>query len=55
MVEKLVQALTVEKALHGLVNNAGAVWAAPIDDYRVRPQICPDQSLTYACQDTTFI
>jgi NAD(P)-dependent dehydrogenase (short-subunit alcohol dehydrogenase family) len=35
-VARLVKILSSkEKALHVLVNNAGAVWAAPIDDYPV--------------------
>jgi NAD(P)-dependent dehydrogenase (short-subunit alcohol dehydrogenase family) len=37
-VERLVQELEArEKALHVLVNNAGAVWAQPLDEYPVRP------------------
>jgi short-subunit dehydrogenase len=38
-VEELVQTLSAkETALHVLVNNAGAVWASPIDQYPVRLQ-----------------
>lgn len=35
-VDRLVQELqTREKALHVLVNNAGTVWAQPLDEYPV--------------------
>lgn len=37
-VERLVKELSdKEKALHVLVNNAGATWGASIDDYPVSP------------------
>jgi len=37
-VDKLVNEISSkEKALHVLVNNAGAVWGAAIDDYPVCP------------------
>ena len=36
-VERLVKELSArEKALHVLVNNAGAAWGATLDDYPVR-------------------
>ena len=36
-VDRLVQELSAkEKALHVLVNNAGAAWGATLDDYPVR-------------------
>ena len=39
-VERLVQVLSSrEKALHILVNNAGAAWGATIDEYPVCPNI----------------
>jgi NAD(P)-dependent dehydrogenase (short-subunit alcohol dehydrogenase family) len=40
-VDRLVQEISSrEKALHVLVNNAGATWGTAIDDY---PDVCPLQ------------
>lgn len=39
-VERLVKEISAkEKALHVLVNNAGAAWAAGIDEYPVSLQV----------------
>ena len=48
-VERLVSEISKrEKALHILVNNAGAVWGAGIDEYPVRASLLEMQSRSSA-------
>lgn len=51
-VEELLRALTArEHALHVLVNNAGAAWGDPIDDYPVRLILCQEMRVCPARND----
>ena len=52
-VERLVKELSArEKALHVLVNNAGAAWGATLDDYPVRSYFTTVAPRGYASPST---
>lgn len=53
-VDRLVKELsTREKALHVLVNNAGAAWGATLDDYPVRPRSFPYRKGPWSSRNQT--